>query len=40
MWGRMVFVLCGLIVFSVGLLLVKAVDDKVEKQDEVTPAES
>ncbi|WP_411062030.1 sodium:solute symporter family transporter [Vibrio chagasii] len=40
MWGRMVFVLCGLIVSSVGLLLVKAVDDKVEKQDEVTPAES
>ncbi|MDN2668354.1 transporter [Vibrio lentus] len=40
MWGRMVFVLCGLIVFSVGLLLVKAVDDKVEQQDEVTPAES
>ncbi|MCG9546270.1 transporter [Vibrio sp. Isolate33] len=40
MWGRMVFVLCGLIVFSVGLLLVKAVDDKVEKQDEVTPAET
>ncbi|CAK2117433.1 solute:Na+ symporter, SSS family [Vibrio crassostreae] len=40
MWGRMVFVLCGLIVFSVGLLLVKAVDDKVEKQDEVTSAES
>ncbi|CAH7099694.1 putative transporter [Vibrio chagasii] len=40
LWGRMVFVLCGLIVFSVGLLLVKAVDDKVEKQDEVTPAES
>ncbi|MFA0667967.1 transporter [Vibrio splendidus] len=39
MWGRMVFVLCGLIVFSVGLLLVKAVDDKVEQQDEVTPAE-
>ncbi len=39
MWGRMVFVLCGLIVFSVGLLLVKAVDDKVEHQDEVTPAE-
>lgn len=30
MWGRLVFVLCGLIVFSVGLLLVKAVDDKVE----------
>lgn len=39
MWGRMVFVLCGLIVLSVGLLLVKAVDDKVEQQDEVTPAE-
>ncbi|MEZ8807027.1 transporter [Vibrio atlanticus] len=39
MWGRMVFVLCGLIVFSVGLLLVKAVDDKVEQQDEVTPTE-
>ncbi|EDK26598.1 putative transporter [Vibrionales bacterium SWAT-3] len=39
-WGRMVFVLCGLIVFGVGLLLVKAVDDKVEqKNDEVTPAE-
>ncbi|MFA0439033.1 transporter [Vibrio sp. 10N.286.49.C2] len=30
MWGRMVFVLCGVIVFSVGLLLVKAVDDSVE----------
>ncbi|UPR34538.1 transporter [Vibrio cyclitrophicus] len=41
MWGRMVFVLCGLIVFSVGLLLVKAVDDKVEQQnDEVTSTES
>ncbi|WP_102402035.1 transporter [Vibrio cyclitrophicus] len=41
MWGRMVFVLCGAIVFSVGLLLVKAVDDKVEQQnDEVTSAES
>ncbi|MCG9694294.1 transporter [Vibrio sp. Isolate22] len=40
MWGRMVFVLCGLIVFAVGLLLVKAVDDKVEQQnDEVKPAE-
>ena len=32
LWGRMVFVFCGLIVFSVGLLLVKAVDDKLEKQ--------
>ncbi|WP_016799273.1 sodium:solute symporter family transporter [Vibrio cyclitrophicus] len=41
MWGRMVFVLCGAIVFSVGLLLVKAVDDKVEQQnDEITSAES
>ncbi|WP_299692495.1 transporter [uncultured Vibrio sp.] len=39
-WGRMVFVLCGLIVFAVGLLLVKAVDDKVEQQDDVTTAES
>ncbi|MGF1902530.1 sodium:solute symporter family transporter [Aliivibrio sifiae] len=32
LWGRMVFVFCGLIVFGVGLLLVKAVDDKLEKQ--------
>ncbi|TCS43920.1 sodium:solute symporter family transporter [Reinekea marinisedimentorum] len=30
LWGRMVFILCGLIVMGVGLLLVKAVDDKVE----------
>ncbi len=29
-WGRMMFVLCGGIVFIVGLLLVKAVDDLVE----------
>ncbi|PMG66423.1 transporter [Vibrio splendidus] len=29
-WGRMMFVLCGGIVFIVGLLLVKAVDDSVE----------
>lgn len=29
-WGRMVFVLCGVIVLAVGLLLVKAVDNKVE----------
>ncbi|WP_394153754.1 transporter [Vibrio maritimus] len=29
-WGRMVFVLCGAIVLAVGLLLVKAVDDKRE----------
>ncbi|MEZ9406740.1 sodium:solute symporter family transporter [Vibrio sp. 10N.286.48.F5] len=29
-WGRMMFVLCGGIVFVVGLLLVKAVDDSVE----------
>ncbi|MEZ8824754.1 transporter [Vibrio amylolyticus] len=40
MWGRMVFVLCGLIVFSVGLLLVKAVDDKVEGQDNTLETES
>ncbi|CAH0528718.1 sodium:solute symporter family transporter [Vibrio hippocampi] len=31
MWGRMIFVLCGGIVLGVGLLLVKAVDDKVEQ---------
>ncbi|MEZ9184626.1 transporter [Vibrio splendidus] len=29
-WGRMMFVLCGGIVFIVGLLLVKAVEDSVE----------
>ncbi|MEZ8203928.1 transporter [Vibrio splendidus] len=29
-WGRMMFVLCGGIVFIVGLLLVNAVDDSVE----------
>ncbi|RCS69983.1 sodium:solute symporter family protein [Vibrio casei] len=29
-WGRMVFILCGVIVLAVGLLLVKAVDNKVE----------
>lgn len=38
MWGRLVFVLCGLIVFSVGLLLVKAVDDKVEGAQQETTA--
>lgn len=30
LWGRFVFVLCGAIVLGVGLLLVKAVDNKVE----------
>ncbi|KHT65575.1 transporter [Photobacterium gaetbulicola] len=30
-WGRMIFVLCGSIVLGVGLLLVKAVDDKREQ---------
>lgn len=30
LWGRLVFVLCGAIVLAVGLLLVKAVDTKVE----------
>ncbi|MFA0429076.1 sodium:solute symporter family transporter [Vibrio sp. 10N.222.51.C5] len=37
-WGRMMFVLCGGIVFIVGLLLVKAVDDSVEdaKQEKKT----
>ncbi|MCY9869962.1 sodium:solute symporter family transporter [Vibrio barjaei] len=34
LWGRFVFVLCGSIVFAVGLLLVKAVDDKVESAAE------
>ncbi|MCL9777411.1 sodium:solute symporter family transporter [Vibrio methylphosphonaticus] len=34
LWGRLVFVLCGVIVLSVGLLLVKAVDDKVEQPAE------
>ena len=34
LWGRLVFVLCGVIVLSVGLLLVKAVDDKVEQTSE------
>ena len=32
MWGRLVFILCGVIVSGVGVLLVKAVDDKVEQQ--------
>ncbi|MGC9401609.1 sodium:solute symporter family transporter [Vibrio genomosp. F10] len=40
LWGRMVFVLCGLIVLSVGLLLVKAVDDKVEQPVEAQRAEN
>ncbi|WP_261886548.1 sodium:solute symporter family transporter [Vibrio pomeroyi] len=37
-WGRMMFVLCGGIVFIVGLMLVKAVDDSVEdaKQESKT----
>lgn len=30
-WGRMVFILCGLIVLAVGLLLVKAADEKLEE---------
>lgn len=30
-WGRMIFVLCGVIVLAVGLLLVKAVDKNVEE---------
>ncbi|MEZ9058511.1 sodium:solute symporter family transporter [Vibrio pelagius] len=38
MWGRLVFVLCGLIVFLVGLLLVKAVDDTVESAQQETTA--
>jgi len=31
MWGRFVFILCGVIVSGVGMLLVKAVDTKVAK---------
>lgn len=31
LWGRFVFVLCGGIVMGVGLLLIKAVDDKATK---------
>ncbi|MCG9660770.1 sodium:solute symporter family transporter [Vibrio mediterranei] len=38
LWGRFVFVLCGSIVFAVGLLLVKAVDDKVESAAEANIA--
>lgn len=34
LWGRGVFIFCGVIVFAVGLLLVKAVDDSVEAQVE------
>lgn len=34
-WGRMIFVLCGAIVLAVGLLLVKAVDGKVEESAEL-----
>ncbi len=34
MWGRLIFVFCGVIVLAVGLLLVKAVDDKVEQASE------
>ncbi|MDD8058547.1 MULTISPECIES: sodium:solute symporter family transporter [Shewanella] len=37
-WGRMTFVLCGLIVFAVGLLLVKAVDDNVESVSDAETA--
>jgi SSS family transporter len=33
LWGRFIFVLCGVIVMGVGLLLVKAVDDTVEKNN-------
>jgi len=34
LWGRGVFLFCGVIVLAVGLLLVKAVDDSVEVQAE------
>ena len=39
MWGRGIFILCGGIVMAVGLLLVKAVDEKVENES-VTTSES
>ncbi|MFC1234016.1 transporter [Vibrio sp. F74] len=35
LWGRFIFVLCGSIVMGVGLLLVKAVDDSVEKKGQL-----
>ncbi|MCV2402180.1 transporter [Marinomonas sp. C2222] len=34
LWGRCVFLFCGAIVLGVGLLLVKAVDDSVESEEE------
>ncbi len=37
-WGRMIFVFCGVIVLGVGVLLMKAVDGKVEKTHVDVPA--
>ncbi len=36
MWGRLVFILCGVIVGGVGILLVKAVDDGGKQAKAVT----
>ncbi|GAB2648118.1 sodium:solute symporter family transporter [Vibrio panuliri] len=37
-WGRMIFVFCGVIVLGVGVLLMKAVDAKVDKGPVNVPA--
>ncbi|OLQ93458.1 transporter [Vibrio panuliri] len=37
-WGRMIFVFCGIIVLGVGVLLMKAVDAKVDKGPVNVPA--
>ncbi|MDR9825358.1 transporter [Vibrio sp. FNV 38] len=36
MWGRLVFILCGVIVSGVGMLLVKAVDQSAEQAETAT----
>ncbi len=36
MWGRLVFILCGVIVGGVGVLLVKRVDDGGKQAKAVT----
>ncbi|GLR02944.1 MULTISPECIES: sodium:solute symporter family transporter [Vibrio] len=41
LWGRMIFVFCGVIVLGVGVALMKAVDSNAEQaNNKVTPAES
>lgn len=40
MWGRMIFVFCGLIVLSVGVLLMNAAYNKNEKSGNLLPDES